>query len=280
MPSVQRNFASRPESPSGALDRVLNVLESVMQLGSDGTLAEIANAADAPKSSAHRVLGGLVRRGYVTAREHGHYGPGPQVFVLAGMANAIRDYAVIASAALADLRRYTSDTIHLALLVGQTAVYVEKLDGTRPYRSVSKVGLPLHLHSTAMGKAILAALPDPDREKLVERLPLTQRTSRTLTNVAALRRELELVRSRHFAIDDEENEEFIRCVGAAFRDHNNSVVGAVSVSAPSFLMTLDQALALAPHVLVAADALSAELGAPPASARLDGPAVRMPVEAR
>lgn len=249
-----------------------------MQLGSDGTLAEIAAGAQAPKSSTHRVLGGLVRRGYVTARDHGHYGPGPKIFVVAGMANGIRDYALIASAALDDLRRHTSDTIHLALLVGEAAVYVEKLDGSRPYRSVSKVGLPLQLHSTAMGKAILAALPDADREALMERLPLTARTPRTLTNVAALRKEVAAVRARGFAIDDEENEELIRCVGAAFKDHNNSVVGAVSVSAPSFLMTLEQALSLGPHVLRAADELSAALGATLPRGHLVGPARRVAVQ--
>lgn len=238
-----------------------------MKLGSDGSLAEIAVGARAPKSSVHRVLGGLARRGYVTARDHGHYGPGPQIFVLAGMANALRDYALIAGAALDDLRHQTSDTIHLALFVGDGAVYVEKLDGTRPYRSVSKVGLPLQLHSTAMGKAILAALPDSDREELMERLPLTARTPRTVTTLADLRKEVAAVQVRRFAIDDEENEELIRCVGAAFRDHNNSVLGAISVSAPSFLMSLEQAVRLGPHVLRAADTLSAALGAPPAGSQ-------------
>lgn len=259
--SARRNFGADGPPAPGALDRLLDVLESVMRHGSDSTLAEIASGANMPKSTAHRILMGLCRRGYVTARLHGHYGPGPQMFVLAGMANVIRDYALIARDALGVLRNYTRDTIHLALLVGDTAVYVEKLDGSRPYRSISKVGLPLQLHSTAMGKAMLAALGDEERERLLERLPLTSRTPRTLTSAPNLRSELELVRSRGFAIDDEENEEFIRCVGAAFRDHNNTVAGAVSVSAPSFLMSPEQALALAPHVRTAADTISQALGA-------------------
>ena len=108
----------------------------------------------------------------------------------------------------------------------------------------------------------------------MERLPLTARTPRTLTNVAALRKEVAAVQVRRFAIDDEENEELIRCVGAAFSDHNNSVVGAVSVSAPSFLMSLEQAVNLGPHVLRAADALSAALGATPARGQLVGSARR------
>lgn len=242
-----------------------------MQLGTDGTLAEIGACACAPKSSVHHVLAGLVRRGYVTARDHAHCGPAPKIFVLAGMADVIRDYALMARGALDDLRRHTSDTIHVALLVRDAAVYVKKRDSSRPYRSVSKVGLPLQLHSTAMGKAILAALPEADRGELTERLPVEALTPRRLTAVAALRKEVAAVEACRFAIDDEENEELIRCVGAGFKDDNSPVLGAVSVSAPRFLMRWEQGVSLGPHVLRAADELSAALGGPLPRGRLVGP---------
>lgn len=262
--SMERN-SSRGLIPSDALNRVLDVLESVVKNGSDTTLAQIAAHAAVPKPTAHRILMGLARRGYVRSWEHGHYGPGPQVFVLAGMANAMRDYAVIARPALGELRTHTKDTIHLGLLVGEEAVYIEKLDGDRPYRMVSKLGMHLYLHCTGIGKAILAALPDPVRDELVERLPLPGRTPRTLTDRSALRKELVLTRARQYAIDDEENEAGIRCVAAAFRDHNGVVVGAVSVSAPAFLMSLGQATVLGPAVLKAANEVSLALGASPRS---------------
>ena len=271
--SAERNSSGRLAA-SGALERVLDVLESVVKDGADTTLAAIAAQTDLPKPTAHRILMGLACRSYVRSWEHGHYGPGPQLFVLAGMANAVRDYAVIARPTLRELRNHTDDTIHLALLVGDEAVYIEKLEGNRSYQSASKVGLRLSLHCTAIGKAILAALADSAREELLERLALTRRTRRTLTELPALRAELALTRRRRFGLDDEENEEGMRCVGAAFRDHNNVVVGAISISAPAFLMSVDQATALAPAVLEAADGLSRALGAP-----ADSPCAKAPTTA-
>jgi DNA-binding IclR family transcriptional regulator len=179
------------------------------------------------------------------------------------MANAVRDYAVIGQLALKGLRTHTNDTIHLALLAGDEAVYIEKLEGNRAYESVSKVGLHLQLHCTAIGKAILAALPDAACDELLQRLPLPRRTPHTLTDLPTLRRELALTRARQFAFDDEENEESVRCVGAAFRDQHDAVVGAVSVSAPVFTMSMEDAIAVAPAVLAAAGAVSIALGASP-----------------
>lgn len=259
--SAQRNLTRRSHE-TGALDRVLDVLESVIYGQTDITLAEVAARAAIPKPTAHRILAGLVRRDYVRSWEHGHYGPGPQAFVLASMANSVHDYALISRGALTELRAHTEETIHLALLVGDEAVYIEKLDGNRPYRSASKVGLHLQLHCTAIGKAILADLPEPAREELLGRLDLQRRTPRTRTDLADLRPELELTSLRGYALDDEENEESMRCVGAAFHDHHGSVLGAVSVSAPIFVMSRRDAEAVAPAVMVAARSISLALGAP------------------
>lgn len=246
----------------GALDRALDVLETVLRSDGDATLAEIASCTRLPKPTVHRILGGLASRGYITPWGHGHYGPGPQAFVLAGLANAVRDYALIARPALDELRLHTNDTIHLALLVGDHAVYVEKLEGNRPYHSASKVGLHLPLHCTAIGKAILAELPEAVCEKLLRDLPLPGRTQGTLTDLPRLRNELAVTRRRHFAIDDEENEDGIRCVGSAFLDHHAAVVGAVSVSAPAFTLGVADAMVLGSDVLKAATSVSRALGAP------------------
>lgn len=259
--SVGRNYAGSNHT-AGALDRVLDVLESVLQSSTEASLAEIASRTCLPKPTAHRILGGLATRGYVSSLRHGHYGPGPQAFVLAGLANAVRDYAVIARPALDELRLHTDDTIHLALLVGKEAVYVEKLEGNRPYHSASKIGLHLPLHCTAIGKAILAELPGPVCEEFLRALPLPRRTQGTLTDVSQLRDELEVTRARRFAIDDEENEVGIRCVGSAFLDHHGAVVGAVSVSAPAFTLSVADAMDLGTDVLEAATTVSGALGAP------------------
>ena len=94
-------------------------------------------------------------------------------------------------------------------------------------------------------------------------LDFVRRTPRTLVSADELRAELDRVRERGFAIDDEENERNIRCVGAAVRDHSGAATHAISVSALTLEVSFEDALALGPRVVTAADALSEALGARP-----------------
>lgn len=120
--------------------------------------------------------------------------------------------------------------MHLALLDGAEAVYVAKVEGAKPYRMASRIGMAVPLHCTAIGKAALAALPESEVRALLIRTPPRARTPRTITDPERLIAHLTEVRERGWAVDDEENEVGVRCVGAAVRDHTRRVVGAVSVS--------------------------------------------------
>ena len=100
-------------------------------------------------------------------------------------------------------------------------------------------------------------------EEVVRRLELRPRTPHTLVSADELRAELERVRERGFAIDDEENERNIRCVGAAVRDHTGAATHAISVSALTVELSLDAAIELGPRVVAAARAVSEALGARP-----------------
>jgi IclR family acetate operon transcriptional repressor len=151
-------------------------------------------------------------------------------------------------------------TVHFALLTGHEATYVEKLEVPgASYQMVSRVGGRIPLHCTSIGKAILAGLPVDERHALLSRGELVARTPRTLVTVPDLDRELERVAERGFAVDDEENERNIRCVGAAVRDGHGRPTGAVSVSALTLDLTLDDVPAVARRVLAAADELSRAL---------------------
>ena len=159
---------------------------------------------------------------------------------------------------LRSLHADVGHTVHFAMLSDDEAVYLEKLvDPGLPYQFASRVGGRIPLHCTAIGKSLLA-----DMEALPQ-LELVPRTPQTLVSTGALRAELERVRERGFAIDDEENERNIRCVGAAVRDHTGAATHAISVSALTVELSFDDALALGPRVVDAADALSQALGARP-----------------
>lgn len=270
--SVPRNDPAQGK-PLSALDRSLDVLEAVLAEAPDAALASIAVRTGLPKPTVHRILGVLTRRKYVTAIGRGRYSPGVKVLTAAGLAHAAIDYTRVVYPHLQRLREHTVDTIHVGLLLGDHAVYVAKFEGTRPYRMVSAVGMRLALHSTAIGKAILAYAPD--RNQLLDRITLEAHTLKTITDVPVLQAALDEVLRRGFAIDDEENEEGVRCIGAPVFGYRGEILGAISVSAPAIVFTLTDALALAPEVMAAANAVSMELGAPgDASGQTAGPTHR------
>ncbi|HEX6972630.1 MAG TPA: IclR family transcriptional regulator C-terminal domain-containing protein, partial [Limnochordia bacterium] len=135
-----------------------------------------------------------------------------------------------------------------------------RLDSPQTVRMVSHVGKREARHCSAVGKALLAHLDDDDIAWIVEVKGLPRFTSQTITDPAALRDELERVRRQGYAIDDQEGEEGIRCVGAPIFDWAGQPVAAISVAAPVFRTPIEKLHAVAPALLDAAAAISQRLG--------------------
>lgn len=245
---------------STAIGKTLAVLET---LAVHQRLSAIAEATGLPKSTVHRILRSLTEHGFARAASDGRYLPGPRILSIAGQILSTFDYTLQLGPALRGLQTRTGFTVHFAVLTGLEAVYVEKLENEdKPYRMASRVGMRLRLHCTGIGKAILAALPPEEAERLLAEAGMEARTPNTITSAEAMSAELERVRGRGFAIDDEENEEGTRCVAAAVLDHRGRVFGGISVSTLAFLMPHQDAERLGPTVLEAAAAMSEALGAP------------------
>jgi IclR family acetate operon transcriptional repressor len=241
-----------------ATEKTLSVLDALD--GARSRLGEVAARAQLPKSTVHRILRRLVERGYARADGDGAYALGPRVLTMAGDLLHGLDATASAAPVLRALHAEVGHTVHFAMLAEDEAVYLEKLvDPQLPYQFASRIGGRIPLHCTAIGKAMLAGMA----EDVVGRLELRRRTPQTLVSADALRAELARVRERGFAIDDEENERNIRCVGSAVRDHTGAPTHAISVSALTVDMSLDDAVALGPRVVAAARAVSHALGARP-----------------
>jgi DNA-binding IclR family transcriptional regulator len=247
--------------PGNAIDKAFAVLES---LAESDRVTDIAATTGLPKSTVHRILQSLVERGFARPDGRGGYLPGPRIFTLAGKVTHRFDPARQAEPALRRLRDETGHTVHFALRTGDEAVYIEKLMGLRPYQMPSRIGMSIWLHTTAIGKAILATLPDTEIADFVRRAGLPRRTPNSITTLAALRRELTQVRKDGYALDNEENESGIICVGAAVFDHSSQIIGAISVSTLSHELTVEGAHAFGPVVRAAARDVSEALGAAPA----------------
>lgn len=253
-------------SGGGSIDKALTVLEA---LAEHHRVTDISADTGLPKSTVHRILQSLVGWGFARADGTGGYLPGPRILTLAGKVMSRFDPAQHADSALQRLRDRTGFTVHFAVRSGDEAVYVQKLEGLRPYQMASRVGMSMRLHSTSIGKAILAYLRDDEVAAITARTGLERRTEHTITDADALLRHLAEIRRRGYSVDDEENESGIRCVGAPVVDHTGAVMGGVSVSGLSFEITPDDE-ALGAVVVAAGRDVSLALGAP--SDRVSAPA--------
>jgi DNA-binding IclR family transcriptional regulator len=241
-----------------SIDKTLAVLEA---LAEHHRVTDIAAATGVSKSTVHRILQALVLWGFARPDGSGSYEPGPRILTLAGRVMHRFDPARQASGALRALCVATGYTTHFAIRAVDEAVYVDKQEGSRPYQMPSRVGMSVALHTTAIGKAVLAELSDEEILGICRRNGMTQRTPRTLTSEEDLLTHLGRVRALGYAVDDEENEPGIRCVGAPVFDHTGQVLGGISISALAMDMEMTALEARAPEVIAAARDVSAALGA-------------------
>ncbi len=240
--------------------KAFNILEALLESKGPTPLTDIARRCELPKPTVHRILRGMVDDGYVQANTGGRYSTGPRLLSLSGRALLHQDLRTNTGPILRDLQRSTGYAVHFAALAGHEAVYVEKIDAARPYQMASRVGAKISLHCTAVGKAILAALPPDALAQHLDSVRLTKHTDLSLTTRKALLAELDEIRQQDYSIDDEENERNVRCVGSVVYNTLSQVFGAVSISGLTFQFSLEHAHELGPIVHEAAVALSHALG--------------------
>ncbi|MBB2912246.1 DNA-binding IclR family transcriptional regulator [Streptosporangium becharense] len=242
-----------------SIDKALAVLEAIAE---HHRVTDIAAATGVSKSTVHRILQSLVEWGFARADGSGGYEPGPRILTLAGRVMNRFDPARQASVALNALHERIGYTTHFAIRSGDEAVYVDKLEGRRPYQMPSRVGMSLRLHCTAIGKAILAQLGEDEVRAICARTGMPAATPGTLTTPDGLVAHLAEVRARGYALDDEENLPGILCVAAPVFDHTGQVLGGISISALAMDMSREDVERFAPEVVAAAKEVSRALGAP------------------
>ncbi|MGW1766822.1 IclR family transcriptional regulator [Streptomyces sp. NPDC002073] len=245
----------RASAAGTALEKSLRILEAVAAPGGPHRLTDVALAAAVPKSSTYRILAALVGQGYVRTVDEVRYAAGPRLRTLAAEVAGSEPASI--GRILGRLQQATGQTVHLALHSGETITYIRKLEGGgQPFRTASRTGMRMPLHTTAIGKSILARLPAAEVDALISATGLAGRTPGSLTDRAALLADLDAVRARGYALDDEENEPSIRCIGAAVVDAAGRPVGGVSVTTVTFLVPRAVLVTYAPALLAAAAELA------------------------
>ncbi len=224
-------MAESARNPVTSAETAFAVLGGLKELDGAG-VTELAAHLGVPKSTADSHLSTLEREEYVV-EEDGVYRIGMRFLEYGGYARGRTELYEVAKPEVDRLAADTGNLVNLMIEEHGWGVHLYRGEGDCAVHSISHVGTRVHLHLTAMGKAILAHMSPERVETILETKGLPDVTSRTVTDRRALRAELEAIRERGHAIDDEEFVTGLRCVGVPIFDSSGSVVAAVSVAGPT-----------------------------------------------
>src|SRR5882762_8269255 len=248
MGNLRHIMARVPYSKTGkspyrvqVLDRALAALEVLAARTTECGLAEICTTLKLHKSTAHRLMMVLEQHRLVDKNpDTGRYRLGLKLFEFGSKAFGAMDMRRHAKPYLDRLQRELGETVFFCMLDEGQVFYIEKLESQQSVRTACTVGSRAPAYCTAVGKAMLAELTEAEVDQIVRRWGLKAVTANTITTATALKAELRAVRSRGYAIDDEEKEEGLRCVSAAVRGHSGKLFAAMSVSGPAFRMSKER----------------------------------------
>jgi DNA-binding IclR family transcriptional regulator len=225
-----------PEQKPGNLvqtiQRVSTIFDVMAQSAQGISLKELSAKVGLPKGTTHRLLSSLAYFGYVR-----------QVSENKKLGNRLLDQLDLRGQArpfLIRLCKRIRETVHLVVLDQNEALYVDKVESDEKpggLQMVSRVGSRMPVHSSSVGKVFLAQLSDQELDRLIKKKGLKKRTKNTITDTEKLKHHLKVIRQKGFAVDDEENEKGIRCVGAPIFNRQGQVIAAISISGPTVRIT-------------------------------------------
>jgi DNA-binding IclR family transcriptional regulator len=247
-------------APVGVVRKVLMILETLDRSESGLQLGQIAEITRLNKSTAYRFLAHLESEDYLYRDDTGVYVVGPK---LARLGSGLAYHAAlrrISRPVLLSVATSTKETVNLGLLEGAEVLYLDVVESAHTFRMVSRPGMRRPVNCTALGKAILAFLPEHEREDLFSTLSFERFTPHTIRNLTRLRKELAVVARQGYAVDDEETYLGARCAAAPIFDGGAKVLAAISVSGPLTRISTDALRTITGTVRQAARRISQSLG--------------------
>ena len=252
----ERAGDKRLSSVAGAIALLKAFSEDEVDIG----VSTLAKRLGMAKSTVHRLATTLLSEGLLEQNpDNGKYRLGIALFRLGALVRRRMNVSSEARPYLFDLRETTGETVHLAILDGANIMYVYNLESTQAIRMRSDIGVRKPAHCTAEGLAMLAFQPSRLVDDVMAR-GLEARTPKTNTDPDRLRRTLNAVRERGFAVEDEESEAGMRCIAAPVWNAAREAVAAVGVAGPVQRLPDDVLTSFAPHVVKTAEAISVRLG--------------------
>ena len=221
---------------------------------------EAATRLKIAKSSAHDLMSSLAQLGFLNRTEENRYRLGWRLVTLSETLLATTELRKEAHPVMEELAAQYQETIHLAVLDGTQAVYVDKLEGRQAVRvELTSLGARLYAHCSALGKVLLAHSPEEVVKHIIQSAGLPRFTANTITDEEDLLQSLSKIRKQGYAYDMEEILPDLCCVAAPIYNHNGQVIAAISMSIPAYRFKRSQA-EFREGILRAAKTISAHLG--------------------
>ncbi len=246
---------------SKTVDRALRVIDFLSTANREMGITGIARSVEINTTTVQRIVNTLHRSNYVqqnpaTARytlstrflEISHH-------ILQGL-----DLRQVARPFLEKLRDKTRETVHLMARDATMGVYVDAVESLQRIRVVSAIGTREELHCSAVGKALLAFLPEQEVDEIIREQGLKRKTSRTITDPDELKRDLGQIKKRGYSVDNEEGEEGTRCIGAPIFGYGGKIEASISIAGPSFRLDQQKIQQLVPIVIETARKISKNTG--------------------
>jgi len=251
----------RSTPPIQSLDRGLVILEAVASARKPVSLADLTPVLGIDRSSVFRLANTLKQRGFLTQLpDSKEYVLGSAIWRLASLFRFSDVLMQMAREHVNALAAPSGETTHLAIREGRQAMLIDHQLTAHPVGVAGGSGFCVPLHCTSVGKALLTDYEHAQLAGLLGDAPLASLTKRTITSVAALAEECQRTRKRGFAVDDEEQNEGVRCVAAPIRDSSGQVVASIGISAPAARLPRDRFKGVGAEVMAVAREISRKLG--------------------
>ena len=241
------------------VQRAIRILELLSQ--KELRLNEISSSLNLHKSTVSRLLATLEKNGLVKKdKETKRFRLGLKILDLAYCLQERLDIRNTAHSYLVELGELTGEAVHLGVLDGEEVVYLDKIESWHPVRMYSRIGKRAPSHATALGKAILAYLPEKELDSITGRMKFYKFTDKTIIGPSELREHLKFVKKQGYSTDKGEYESDIFCISAPVLDFSQNVVASVSISVPRSRASFNELLKFVPTLKQSAEKISRELG--------------------
>ncbi len=214
-----------------SVKRALKILDLFNKQETELKITDISERMQLHKSTVHSLLKTLQEFRYIDQNpENGKYRLGLKLVERGNFVINSMDITKVAKKYLINLSKETGQTSHLGILEGQAGVYIDKVEGENALIRYSRIGKRIPLHSTAIGKALLAFKSPEEIEHLLNGYEFKQQTDNTITNKEEFLEELERVRLQGYGVDSQENEQGVRCIAVPIINYEGCVLAAISIS--------------------------------------------------